>query len=149
MGLTSLPPIWTMSVNVLFVFFDGTPYDAISFGRPVQISKNIPQSLCTRLTFYAKQTQVHVMYVLESPQQLQLIWICLKYFWRKITIQRQHGFHIVFRVVFSPYKKYFYIPTKERQMSINFIDSNIRHFKPPAPTIMVFLNFFGKTIPPW
>ena len=24
MGLTSLPPIWTMSVNILFVFFDGT-----------------------------------------------------------------------------------------------------------------------------
>ena len=25
MGLTSLPPIWTMSVNILGVFSDGTP----------------------------------------------------------------------------------------------------------------------------
>ena len=27
MGVTSLPPIWTMSLDILFVFFDGTPYD--------------------------------------------------------------------------------------------------------------------------
>ena len=26
MGLTSLPPIWTMSLNILFVCFYGTPY---------------------------------------------------------------------------------------------------------------------------
>ena len=26
MGLTSLPPIWTMSVNILLFFLDGTPY---------------------------------------------------------------------------------------------------------------------------
>ena len=26
MGVTSLPPIWTMSLNILFVFLDVTPY---------------------------------------------------------------------------------------------------------------------------